>query len=466
MTVRPLRGLWLLTTLLTACGSSGSTTGPPSGGPPTISLLRVSVPVPIQLDEGETVRFTVETLGPGGADVPGASAHVEVASTDPAVVERVGAQGQLAPASAVEFEFRAVGAGTATIRVGYPCLPGTSGCTPEHMAELPVVVAPSVVALTVDPPGAVTLVEGETTSLEVTAVDGDGNAVPGPDGVIAATTGSPDIVEATVVTGPGGDGAVTVTLDGLDEGVAVVELTHPAVVEPVEILVLVVARVSQVAVEPAELTMSPGDQALVTVRLLDGAGNPVPNAELGVSAVSTEASVMDVVEVVDLDPGDGVIQLRVEASAVGVADLRVGYPGVAEAAVQVTVLNVVPGPDIAAIPGFYARVGTRVDDACGGAPATIGNPPGGVTRATVRGSTVTLAVGSETYDGAYDPATGAWSATLTVQEGSATVRKTHEGNWRVSDGEAVFRGTLTMERLNGDGTVDCATTYAVEYTRA
>lgn len=456
----------LLVLGILACSSSNSV-APPDGAP-RVALLQLTVPQPIELRDGESTTITVRPLDSSGRLIAAAVPLVQAVSTDPSVVDRVQGPGAVVPAQAesdASFTFRAVGPGMAVIRVTYPCAPATAGCIPEHTIDVGVTVNPAVTGLRVAPPEGGIVAVGESRIISVQAVAADGTPVPGPDLAITAESLDPPILGVEVAAGTPGDGAIEVTLRGLSQGSAVLRLDHPEIPEPLELLVLVVPRSVQVVVDPAGAALVPGDRLILTIRALDAAGAPVPNAEIGFDVESSDPAVVAVVGVLDPTPGDGSLQVTVEARQIGQADVIVHYPGVAQVVVRISVQTVVAGPSIDQIPGGYNRTGALVEDACGGAPTSIENPPGALIRVAKFDDDLTMTVGLETYTGGYDPSTGAWEASAIVQEGGENVRKTHSGNWRTSGGGIVFRGTLVIEPLNPDGSVRCTTRYAVEYER-
>lgn len=471
--VRPPAAIAAVVLLAAACGSDSSTG--PGARAPRIALLQIGVPIPIQLTEGETTSVSIRALDAQGRPVPGASTFIHAESSDPSVVAPVGTGGGIAPAQAdgvLTIQFRAVGPGTATIRISYPCPVSDPACDPDHVLDAPVEVRAAVAGFLVEPEGPVLLAVGGSTTLTVQTVDSRGDPAPAADGEIQFESTAPEAFGVSRNDGTPGDGRVTVTLRGLAEGGGVLRISHPRVDPSLEIPVLVLVPVDRVVIDPADVELQPGLSAILTIRALDEAGRLVFGAELGLSVRTTDPEVVRIVASRDIVPGDGEVQVTIEGVAEGTARIEATYPDADAAEAEVRVLAAganAPGPE--RIPGGYTLTGTLRDDTCGDAAPSLSGPPGSLVRAEVflqDGKTmVRLTVGEEIYVDDYDLETGDWEGETTITRADGTrVRKKHEGRWQVApDLTTVFRGILVIEPLDAEGDPVCRTRYDVEYRR-
>lgn len=131
---------------------------------------------------------------------------------------------------------------------------------------------------------------------------------------------------------PSGDGILRGRIEGRAVGRARILflVNNPHIIRGMNVRVVpAVARLE--FVPPGRLALQPGEQRVVQVRALDGAGNPVAGADALIEFVSNNGAVASIVARDD-GPSDGVVSLTVRATGPGSTLIDATYPGLAAVA--------------------------------------------------------------------------------------------------------------------------------------
>ncbi|MFN2384340.1 MAG: hypothetical protein ABR559_08780 [Gemmatimonadota bacterium] len=299
--------------------------------------------------------------------------------------------------------------------------------------------------LVVSPAGPLTLRLNESVPVTITALDPNNGIITGADRFIEVLDTDGGILSSADFEfdpgEPSGDGILRGRIvarrlvgDGTDD---VTFLTrNPQVSTRVDVTIIEAAPSARVVASSPTATTIPGSTISLTAILEDPSGNPFPAGEALVQATSSNPAVATIESRVP-DDGDGFVEFRVRAVAVGTAEIRFTYPGATTAVTALSVVSAPAGRVVASPSSGQVHVGqtiaidARVVDGAGNlvpgsdafvtaqifgsGGATIvsrseGTPGDGIVTYTIRGDTAGFVIVAFDYPGTQ----GSGTATLTV----------------------------------------------------
>lgn len=404
MTLHSARWQLALATLLAvaACSGGTPTAPPPPPPPPPTPVANVLVqPEAVTLAPGQTTTLSATPRDAGGIPLSG---RTITWATGNASVATVSAAGMVT----------AVAAGNALISATSEGRTGTAQVT----VQVP------VASVTIQP-ATLSLAPGESGALTAAPRDASGNALAG----------------RTITWSTSNAGVATVSETGVVTGVAAGTATITAASEGQTgtAQVTVQAAVASVLVQPAAVSLSPGQTAPLTAIPQDAGGNPLPGRPVTWSTSNPGAATVS---------GAGVVT-AVAAGSATITATSEGQTGVAQVTVAVPVASVTVQPAAVTLtPGQVAPLTATPRDAGGnplsGRPISWASSNLSVATVSTSGVVTAVAAGTATITATSEGQSG--TALVTVLAPVTTV--TLAGAQRVKVGDE-YQFSVTARTADG-----------------